>query len=471
MGVVTNDINNEINSYTGWQTISGSSSSATYTFSGWKVSIALITPNWKPVTTNEFLVGWQQFNFTIESNYHVCGTSWPNPCEDGNMYVYTTDDNTQMYLDTVLDLTQSPPFINVTATDLNFDQNGIQIFVQCTNTFCLIPTQDIADAVAQNFVSLFTTAVANAARASLQKQVTKYRTEFSFTDGLGLDMESNWWIMLAGTGENPMLFVPTLGGFYTNVSGAITQPPFTPSFAPPLTYLESPKQDLNIGITEYFFSSLTWALGSLGFFNKVITSSEVPAESPVQLNTNDAFFLQVVPGLSAYPEMDITITTTLVKSSTPTIDAAGLHVWGTNLTFDFALSNSSYSHHGWTLSNVFDIDFTLVASASGSLIVVNATISNFSSVVDVTESDMGTITGAGFSTLYQLLESQIKVPGFAIHLPESVSASNPTVALNPQYIALGVDFAYSEELGWGDEKMDEPFTLHINPQQSISINN
>lgn len=151
----------------------------------------------------------------------------------------------------MLDLTGETPYINVTTTDLNFDQNGIgivsfliflffsfqffrlsyyflvvilfnfcpEIYVQCTNTvssatlyipcslhwsfplfllffgallsspysslvfsflpfipsrsssflhlslfdfikFCLIPAQDIANAVAQNFVSLFTAAVA-----------------------------------------------------------------------------------------------------------------------------------------------------------------------------------------------------------------------------------------------------------------------------------------------------------------------
>jgi hypothetical protein len=438
--VVTADIVNDINGYNGWPTISGSSSSVKYVFSNWKVAIAAVYPQWKYAGTNELLIGWQQFNFTIQSNYHICSTSWPNPCEDGNMYVYTTDTHTSLYLDTVLDLTQSPPFINVTATDLDFTNNGIQVYVHCSNTFCLIPVNDIANAIAQNFVSLFTAGVAKAANTALQESIAKFRTEFSFSNGLGLNFQSNWWILP----DSSIILVPTAGGFYTNVSGAISNPPFVPEFTPPLDYLGNPNEDFNIVITEYFFTSLTWALGSLGFFNTQITSSDVPAQSPVKLNTNDDFFLQVAPGLSAFPNMDITITTKLNAVSIPTLDTSGLHVWGTDISFDFTLSNSSYSHHGWTLDNVFNIDFQIAASASGNLVEFTTTISNFSATAELTETDVGNVTADAFPLLYQLLESQIKVPGFAIHLPEAISASNPSVQPFDHFIGVGVDFSYSK---------------------------
>lgn len=437
----TDSIVNDINSYTGWQSISGSGSSASYTFSNWKVAIAAEYPQWKDVGATEFLLGWREFNFTIESTYHVCDNSWPNPCEDGNMYVYTTDPYTKLYLDTILDMDQTPIFINVTTTDLDFRNKGIMIYVQCTDTFCLIPVDDIAQAVAENFVTLFQNAVAAAARKELEKFTGEFKTEFTAADGLGLDVEMNWFLIPGDTGgENGVIFVPDAGGFFTNISETITNPPFGPAFAPPTSYLFNTSQDLTIVVTEYLFSSLTWAMGNAGLYDKTITSSEVPSASPVQLNTDDAFFLQVVPGLSVYPHMDITITTSLITVSVPTIDGDGLHVWGTNMTFDFALSNSSYSTHGWTLSNIFDIDFEVAAEASGNMIIFNATMTNFSSTVTVLQSSCGTISGSGFSTLYQLLSSQLKFPGFVMTLPATVSVSNPSVEYYDQYMAFGLDF-------------------------------
>jgi hypothetical protein len=49
----------------------------------------------------------------------------------------------------------------------------------------------------------------------------------------------------------------------------------------------------------------------------------------------------------------------------------------------------------------------------------------------------------------------------------AVTVSNPTVQLNPHYIAFGVDFADSEGAGWGEETS----IRHKFPQHSISISN
>jgi len=463
---ISGDLMNEVNQYTAWPPESGSSSSASYTFQNWKVAIALVAPQWKVIGTNELAIGWKEFNFTIEADYHVCSTSWPNPCEDGNLYIYTTDTHTQLFIDVVMDLDLSPPFVNVTASTLSFTNNGIEIYVQCTNTFCLIPVDDIAQAVADNFVTVFTGAVGKAAETALLKHIASFKTEFTFADGLALDLRNNWWILPGNTGgENGLIFVPSSGGFYTDVAGAENFPPFPPAFTPPQSYLQWPNQDIDIVITEYFFQSLTWSLAGLKFFDKTITSSEVPSSSPVQLNTADQFFQQVVPGLTQFPHMDLTVTTTLVSVSIPTIDTAGLHVDGTNITMEFSLSNSSYSHAGWTLSVVFNVDMWVNATipAAGNTIMFNSSITNFTAEVEVVSSAVGNVTASGFATLFQLLESVVKAPGFVMKLPSSFTASNPSLTFFSQYIGFGADF------GMDDAEYPRPPSSPLSPSSPVIV--
>ena len=119
---------------------------------------------------------------------------------------------------------------------------------------------------------------------------------------------------------------------------------------------------------------------------------------------------------------------------------------------------------------------------------------------------MGNIAGSGFSSLYQLLESQIKVPGFAIHLPDgmfnpsffsshsslptppspppyasssgisflisfsAVTALNPTVKFYPQYIGFGVDFKFNSENEKGGGEEEQKDWIKNSVGQAIAIN-
>lgn len=101
-------------------------------FANWKVAIGLGSERWVSRRANHLIAGWyvilfksiisnhaldeyllhflvfifefltvilfyrKQFNFSIEAQYHVCSNSWPNPCENGNIYIYTTDGATSV---------------------------------------------------------------------------------------------------------------------------------------------------------------------------------------------------------------------------------------------------------------------------------------------------------------------------------------------------------------------------------------
>jgi hypothetical protein len=57
-----------------------------------------------------------------------------------------------MQVDTTLMLNGPNPALIANDAKLQFNQGDVQIYVQCTNTLCLIPVDDIAQSVANNFV-------------------------------------------------------------------------------------------------------------------------------------------------------------------------------------------------------------------------------------------------------------------------------------------------------------------------------
>lgn len=60
-----------------------------------------------------------------------------------------------------------------------------------------------------------------------------------------------------------------------------------------------------------------------GEFNMTITPNEVPPLSPVKLSTNNLFFTESVPGLAEFPNMNITVKTSLANISQIVITPTG----------------------------------------------------------------------------------------------------------------------------------------------------
>ncbi len=156
-----------------------------------------------------------------------------------------------------------------------------------------------------------------------------------------------------------------------------------------------------------------WSLANLNYFAKVITRTSVLITSLLHFINVNIFYLKrpkflLIVQCSSIPVMLSSILSflfpffllsfplTLARSSTRTfciskygyhscvqthrccgshyrhwryyitpllgillISCQGIHLDNFNLTFDFVLSNSSYTHHGWTLSNSFDIILTV----------------------------------------------------------------------------------------------------------------
>jgi hypothetical protein len=157
---------------------------------------------------------------------------------------------------------------------------------------------------------------------------------------------------------NGNIVLSSLGAF-TPLSDPNAQPPFQPAVVPPSSFFANPKGQIVINaralfaltmcltiaqqamLTTYSLQTAVWALDIEGYFNKTITDSEIPSTSMIHLTTNNPFFLQIAPGLSDYPDMDInavislgTITDFNIASSVSQIATA------TELIVNFELTNS-----------------------------------------------------------------------------------------------------------------------------------
>jgi len=223
-------------------------------------------------------------------------------------------------------------------------------------------------------------------------------------------------------------------------------PPFGPDFVPPTSAFASPASELDILVTPFMLRSGIWGLAENGKFNVVITPNEVPPTSPVQLNTNSPAFLAAAPGLSAYPNMNITVTLYLYNTSSVDISATGVYVTST-ANASFALSNSTYAHPGWDCLVDIGFDATLTTSMSGNSIVVTPAIGNYAPYVYVINSEVGPVNPTMLTTLLKLVLSVAPQPK-----PESFAG--------PKDFAIS-NIVFNPLAGYGDASADIAYTPDI----------
>jgi hypothetical protein len=83
-------------------------------------------------------IGWATLDFIVQFNYHICADSWPHPCENGWIIVYTTN-TVQVQTALSLDFSGSAVALSASSANLIFNDGDIDVFVQCTDTICLLP--------------------------------------------------------------------------------------------------------------------------------------------------------------------------------------------------------------------------------------------------------------------------------------------------------------------------------------------
>eukprot|EP01112_Ceratiomyxa_fruticulosa_P010924 TRINITY_DN2915_c0_g2_i1.p1 TRINITY_DN2915_c0_g2~~TRINITY_DN2915_c0_g2_i1.p1 ORF type:complete len:543 (-),score=117.49 TRINITY_DN2915_c0_g2_i1:148-1614(-) len=440
----TASVMNAINAYTDTPPYSGSGSGVDFTFSSFQYDIYLGDMSWgygyEPSSAQ---IDWTPFTFTITFNYHICSTDWPHPCEDGWVKIYTTDNNVILESVIVFDYTGATVYLNDSFAGLAFQQGDINIYVQCTNSICVISPSDIANAIAQNFVATFQRSVEKVVNDVIRDKFNDIELfrPINLKDGtLDIDLDGEFYIVQTFDSTPPVIFTSS-GAVVENSDGDIIFPPFEPSIVPD-TVLENSTYEANIYFTPYVIDCAFWSMGTLGELNAELTPNEVPKSSPVQLNTNDPFFSSVVPGLSKYPNMNITVDVTYLQTLPAYIDNEGIHPGG-NFSLAFSLTSDTKPdlQNAWVLGVGIILDLELKASLIDQNFTFSFLLKNETSSVTVISSQVGDVITEGFVQLFQLLIQAVPpvIKGMSLFFPDFVSPSGFDIIYGDGYVGIGVN--------------------------------
>eukprot|EP00029_Vermamoeba_vermiformis_P007817 TRINITY_DN3489_c0_g2_i1.p1 TRINITY_DN3489_c0_g2~~TRINITY_DN3489_c0_g2_i1.p1 ORF type:complete len:552 (+),score=115.27 TRINITY_DN3489_c0_g2_i1:31-1656(+) len=425
------------NTYTATPAVSGETSQVKYTLSNFVYDIDLedfYYNNGAP--TNTF--GWASFDFIFQFNYHVCARIWPNPCEDGWVIVYSTDNQVNLQLTANILLNQPLVNIQVTAANLLFQQGEIDIYVQCTSTLCIIPVGDIADAVAQQFVSTFQSGIVTIANTALNNKVNTYPTTIPIPEyGLSLNLVGGFEFLPAQPNANLVLYGE---GVFQN---GIKSPPDNPLIAPPDSIFTSPSP-LQIVVTQDLVDDLFFAIATDPLYVYTITNQNLPADSPVVLNTNSFFWQSVAPGLAQYPNTNMSVSLKLASKSAALFEGGGPIFAQLSIYATFNLLSGSTSKPAFTLEiDVYPNILLSVKMMGANSLFVNTTITTWGSPnVTVLSSTVGSVSTFAFSFAMSGILALIPSPSFNLPVPPEFAMSDPTLTYGIGYLVLGANVQY-----------------------------
>lgn len=319
-------------------------------------------------------------------------------------------------------------------------------------------TDDIANAVAGQFVSTFQTGIQTSINNAAKTLVDTISTSFILPD-MPVTLELDGSFVLTPASKPNMVLVAH--GLFTPDDQTGRRPPFSPTVVPPDSIFNSPASQLTVIYTDYLLRTAIWAMDLEGEFNKTITNADLPSTSPVHLTTNDPAIQGAVPAVAQYPNMDITVYTSLDSISSVDISSSSGTNYNVKYTFynrlgvgfgntilaKFVLSNSTYSHDGWTL--LLDIGFNAKMTTNFNTtlneIVISSSLGNWQVNVSVVDSALGTVNPMVFQGFIQLALSfdPPNVPQIPIPTPADWSVSSPSISVGDGYGWIGSTLTYA----------------------------
>jgi len=304
------------------------------------------------------------------------------------------------------------------------------------------------------FVNLFKKDIINNLKkessAELQQLlVDKYEPEWNdifgnltmrtiFSQQLGLDYN----LVNAASLNNNFITFPTTGMFFP-VNEPNKNAPFPPDSIP---ISIASNTDAQIIFGNYFFNTAGWALQTSGILDATITNNEVPANSPVQLNTS--YFEDIVPPLyQKYPNLLMTLQ--LSSSSWPqtVIDNSGLNlIYLSQMAVNVITKNN-------TVLNAFVLG--LSSSANIDLLIsgniVQGTISGFNVTINLQSSNVGRFDISYLQEIFTIVGSSYIVPaiasylkqGFQIPTMDGISLVNASAIFQQNCVVINSNIAYT----------------------------
>ncbi|EGC33796.1 hypothetical protein DICPUDRAFT_56266 [Dictyostelium purpureum] len=423
--------------------ISGNSGGVSYNFHGFKVAITLDGIFYNELNEGVFQIGWDTVSFNLQWNYHICD----HVCEDGTVTVFTQQGSTVSVatnLDVVFNTTSTT--ITAVSSEMTFDQGAVSLKVHCYNTICIIPVSKIANEVASQFVTQVQNGITNGINENtptieaLLNPIRQLPEQLPGGNSLWVNLEGQLVESSDTSTYTPTLTAAFNGGIILeNSDGNFIYPTQNPTFVPTASQLESFTSDYCISATGFFFESVLDA-GFASVFPLTITPSEVPAASPVQLNTSDGFFSSVAPGLASYPNQPIQVN--LYSPVTPIVsmNSTGIALLNFELSADFVVINDGNPFTAFSTQFLIDAELgSKIYTLSSTQFSLNSTLISMYPNATILSSTIGSVDPSGFVQLMQMFQAVIKIPSFAYTVPSTYSLSNLNLSFNNQLMQITLD--------------------------------
>ncbi len=249
-----------------------------------------------------------------------------------------------------------------TSVALEFNQGDVIVNVYCTSDICLIPTSDIANAIAQEFVPTLTSTIQKAVTAAIAKFGPLIKTTVPLVQGR-LDLSIAGDLQQLG-GD----LLAVMKGEMTLDGGKVTPP-----FAPTLPSVVFPAGgDVGVFMGDYLFQSSMWAEATAGLLAVTVTNAMIPPSSPVHLTPTDPVLLAIAPGLASYASCSMKMIITLTQAP-QTLHFSNSAPLGPLLTFDNATMSINFMLLNATVSrSAFAVNVDVSGRWHGLTIVPDA---------------------------------------------------------------------------------------------------
>ncbi|KAM9996107.1 hypothetical protein ACTFIY_002288 [Dictyostelium cf. discoideum] len=428
---------------------SGDSDGVQYSFTHFKLALNLQDFFYAQLGPGVFQMGWDTIEFNLQWEYEICVKKVVKLCESGTITVYTASGQS-VSLGTTLDVlfNSSNAKIEATSTVMPFEAGAVVASVHCTDSVCLIPINDIVSEVSSQFVSQVTNGVTKA----INDKAPSIEQLFTPIKQIPITMDSGnrYWIDLEGclveanySSNSPSTITAAINGgiVLENTDGNFVYPTQTPSYIPYDSQMESFTSDYCITITGYFIETLLDAV-LVPEFPMTIQPSQIPASSPVQLNTSSDFFSGIAPNLtSKYPNVGIQVNLMPPTIPTVTINSSAIILTDFEISTSFlVLTDNDDAIPVFNVLFKFDAEIqTTVYTDSVSVFSLNSTLLSITPNVTITDSTVGSVDATGFVQLIEMAQSIIKIPSITYPVPSKYSITNVNSQLGDQIIQLTFD--------------------------------
>lgn len=312
---------------------------------------------------------------------------------------------------------------------------------QCSSTICLIPVGDIIGPIAQNFIPSLQNAVVSQVQERGSAFLGKVTDIFRVPIGV-----NGHYLVLNGMGQlqaqpDGSLIYMASGASLVQEGGSTQQPPVSNSVPVPAQAPWASSSEFQVALSPYFFSSFGWALATLGELDGVI--AHAPASSPIQLNTNNIFFRNAIPGLTKYPNLNLTLTLTSTTNWPQTsISSSGIAVGPLTWTMGVSIVNGT----NVVIANAvtLNVNVSLLLNATASAVSsthasVLLQILSHQGNVTLIQSNIGTINVNAFNVMLTFAFALAKIPPVTLPVPSELALQSVSIELIPSLMVVSLN--------------------------------